>query len=366
VIRIVGNSTGSAPSVRSRSVSSDACSRARVTRILRPNSGPTSNQRRRSRQFTTSPMIVTAGAVIFASRMISTIVASVPTTTRCRVQVPHCTSATGVSEARPFSISRVVISPSASTPIRKTSVSAAQAIRSQRRRCSAAPPSRVPDSLLSSRSCPVIRLAKRKQNGGRCGGGAGGLGEGAGVPSVGSRSSSKPNTGHRPVPARANRPTVNAYALAKNNRSIRRMGRQENQKLTQTQQNSKPTGPKKAKPPRPLAQDFSNSCSLTNSPPLFVCRAPPPLTNERVTPAFPSTRFISTAGRRDSLFSPAFSLFLHIFHSSSTFQSLSCSFFLPFSDNIRSFRIQIPFQSPPRTFPPFPAKRARAPRRSGR
>ena len=105
-IRITGNSTGSAPRAISRSESALACSRARVTSTRFPKSGrdrTSSNQRSVSRSRTTSPTMQTAGGVSFARFTSSTIVLSVPVTTRCFVQVPHCTSATGVSAARPCS-----------------------------------------------------------------------------------------------------------------------------------------------------------------------------------------------------------------------------------------------------------------------
>ena len=155
---MAGNSSGSAPRVRSRSDRALACSRARVTTIFLPNRGcvaMSSNHCSFSRRRTTSPTTHTAGGVSLACFTSLTIVASVPTTTRCRVQVPHCTRATGVSAVRPFSCKRAAISGRASTPIRKISVSPALAMFFQSRRCSASPAARVPDSRLSSRSWPV-------------------------------------------------------------------------------------------------------------------------------------------------------------------------------------------------------------------
>ena len=60
-MRIIGASIASAPIASSRSTSSPACSRGRVTRTRLPNSGRASNQRRCSRSAATRPTTRIAG-----------------------------------------------------------------------------------------------------------------------------------------------------------------------------------------------------------------------------------------------------------------------------------------------------------------
>ena len=73
-MRMTGASMQAAPSAVSFSVSADACTRARVTRILLPKSGRVagrSNQRRLSRSLTTSPTMKIAGGRIPARTTVS-------------------------------------------------------------------------------------------------------------------------------------------------------------------------------------------------------------------------------------------------------------------------------------------------------
>ncbi len=60
-MRIIGASIASAPIISSRSMSSTACARGRVTSTRLPNSGRTSNHRRCSRKATTRPTTRIAG-----------------------------------------------------------------------------------------------------------------------------------------------------------------------------------------------------------------------------------------------------------------------------------------------------------------
>ena len=76
-------------------------------------------------------MIVTAGALNPVSATTSAIVSSVPEIVCCRPVVPQRTIATGVSPARPFSLSAAVILPIRSTPINTTFVPGSRAMRSQ-------------------------------------------------------------------------------------------------------------------------------------------------------------------------------------------------------------------------------------------
>ena len=94
-IAIAGSSTTSAPSSSSSVRSSLACSRARVTTIVRPKSGRCSNQEKS--RAATSPTTIADGA----STPTVAIVASVARVVRCSGRVPQRTAATGVSGARP-------------------------------------------------------------------------------------------------------------------------------------------------------------------------------------------------------------------------------------------------------------------------
>ena len=67
-MRIIGASIASAPSASSRSTSSAACSRGRVTRMRLPKSGRASNQRRCSRSAATRPTTRIAGRRSSAAR----------------------------------------------------------------------------------------------------------------------------------------------------------------------------------------------------------------------------------------------------------------------------------------------------------
>src|SRR5699024_1913830 len=74
-----------------------------------------SNQLIRLRNFTTSPTIIIAGfSISFAPW---TMVSNVPTTVFCNLDVPICTSATGVFLLRPFLVNNSTISGSFLTPI---------------------------------------------------------------------------------------------------------------------------------------------------------------------------------------------------------------------------------------------------------
>ena len=98
-----------APSSSSRSTSSPACSRARVTTIRRPNNGRASNQRRCSRKAATRPTTNTAGCVGGA---LSIRVASSPSVIRavaCCGSVPSVTSAAASPDEQPLSRSAFTI-----------------------------------------------------------------------------------------------------------------------------------------------------------------------------------------------------------------------------------------------------------------
>ena len=124
-MRMVGNSMVSAPRARSRSDSSLAWARARVTTTRLPKRGRSSsrsNQRSASRRATTPPTTVTAGEASPASATAAAMVASVPVTVRCWGRVPHCVVATGVSAGSPPAWSASTMRGRVRTPIRKTSV----------------------------------------------------------------------------------------------------------------------------------------------------------------------------------------------------------------------------------------------------
>ena len=94
-IAMAGSSITSAPSSSSRTRSSLACSRARVTTTERPNNGRASNQARSSAA--TSPTTIALGGSTPASAM----VARVARTVRWSGRVPLRTAATGVSARAP-------------------------------------------------------------------------------------------------------------------------------------------------------------------------------------------------------------------------------------------------------------------------
>ena len=99
----------SRPRSRASVRSCDACSRARVTTIVRPKSGRRSNQRISSRRRTTSPTIAIDGAITFSRAAVSASVASVAVTVRWRGYVPHSMIAAGVFGERPPAMSAVAI-----------------------------------------------------------------------------------------------------------------------------------------------------------------------------------------------------------------------------------------------------------------
>ena len=96
-----GSSTTSAPSSSSSVRSSLACSRARVTTIVRPKRGRCSNQEKS--RAATSPTTIADGA----STPTAAIVASVARVVRCSGRVPQRTAATGVSRCTSTAIERV-------------------------------------------------------------------------------------------------------------------------------------------------------------------------------------------------------------------------------------------------------------------
>jgi hypothetical protein len=119
---MVGASTGSAPSARSRSESSPAWWRVRGTSTDTPCSGRRSNQAIWSRSATTSPTTITAGFSRPAAATRAAMSASVPVTVCCRGVVPQPTSAAGVVAARPPATSAAAISPILPTPMYSSSV----------------------------------------------------------------------------------------------------------------------------------------------------------------------------------------------------------------------------------------------------
>ncbi len=143
MIAIVGASTGSAPSARSRSESALAWWRVRGTSTRLPESGRVSNQASSSRSAATSPITVTAGGA--TPTAFSAMFASVPVTTSCRGVVPQRTSATGVDAGLPCATRAPAIAPRRPTPMSSTSVPGNRASAS-RSTCA---------SGLSGSSCPV-------------------------------------------------------------------------------------------------------------------------------------------------------------------------------------------------------------------
>ena len=143
---MVGISITSAPCSASWRLSWLACSRVRVTTTRRPNSGRRSNQLSFFRNDTTSPMMVTAGAVNFSASTTSAMVVSVPVIVFCRPVVPQRTMATGVLAAMPLATSSAAIRRMRSTPMRTTLVPGIRAICAQSR----------PESGFVGSSCPVM------------------------------------------------------------------------------------------------------------------------------------------------------------------------------------------------------------------
>ena len=115
-MRIVGSSSTSAPSASSRARSSLTCCRARVTTIVRPNSGRASNHEKSSAA--TSPTTIALGD----STPASAIVPNVARNVRWSGRVPNRTAATGVSSSRPPAINALAISAIRPAPMRTTSV----------------------------------------------------------------------------------------------------------------------------------------------------------------------------------------------------------------------------------------------------
>ena len=117
---MAGISTTAAPRSSSESRRLETCSRARVTTILRPNSGRRSNQRKRSLSRATSPTTITVGGSIVRAR--SAMSASVPKITSCSGRVPQRITATVVAGARPRSTSARAMAARLRVPIMKASV----------------------------------------------------------------------------------------------------------------------------------------------------------------------------------------------------------------------------------------------------
>ncbi len=124
-IAIAGSSTTSAPSSSSSLRSSLACSRARVTTIVRPNSGRCSNHEKSNRA--TSPTTIADGDSTPAVAMVP----SVARVVRCSGRVPQRTAATGVSGARPPRTNASAMSAIRPAPMRITRVPPARASASQ-------------------------------------------------------------------------------------------------------------------------------------------------------------------------------------------------------------------------------------------
>ena len=121
-ISIAGSSTASAPIPVSNSINRDAWVRERVTSARLPQSGRRSNQPISSRNPATSPITTITGAPMPACRPRSTILARLPVTVRWRLQVPHCTNATGVSADIPLAFSVSTIPGRVAQPINATRV----------------------------------------------------------------------------------------------------------------------------------------------------------------------------------------------------------------------------------------------------
>jgi hypothetical protein len=94
---MAGASSTCAPSSRRRAENEAACSRARVTTMVRPARGRRPNQSRRDRRPTASPTISSAGGTMRARRARSTIRRNGASTTCWSARVAQRTSADGVS-----------------------------------------------------------------------------------------------------------------------------------------------------------------------------------------------------------------------------------------------------------------------------
>ena len=103
---MAGTSKTEAPRPRSWAARPLTWVRARVTATAVPASGPGAYQASRARRPATWPTTMTAGAWKPSARARSAMLESVPSSTSCPGMVPQRTSATGVSAARPASISR--------------------------------------------------------------------------------------------------------------------------------------------------------------------------------------------------------------------------------------------------------------------
>lgn len=117
---IVGTSSGTAPYPRSWSDSDAACSFVRGTSTRQPNSGLVSNQDSLSRQLTTFPTMIRAGASMPLVSDAS--FCSVETTVSCSVVVPRLVIAAGVESGRPAATRPFATSATAPSAPRMTRV----------------------------------------------------------------------------------------------------------------------------------------------------------------------------------------------------------------------------------------------------